>query len=68
MQHRTGDTIKLMDTERKRFIVEYRFVHLLVVQQGHKESRYPVHLMNGVVRTTTSVGEPPARGGPFVLV
>ena len=34
--------VKLMDTERRRSTVKFRSADLLSVQQGHKESRYPV--------------------------
>ena len=57
-----------MDTERRRSTVTYRSAQMLKVQQGHKESRYPVHQSHDVVRTITAFEEPPAREGPLILV
>ena len=68
VQSRSGDTVKLMDTERRRSTVIYRSAHLLSVQSGHHLSRYPVQRMDEVVRTITAFGEPPAKGGPLILV
>ena len=68
VQSRAGDLVKLMDTERRRSTVKFRSADLLSVQQGHKESRYPVQRQDEVVRTITAFGEPPARGGPLILV
>ena len=49
VQSRTGDVVKLMDIERRRSTVLYRPAHLLSVQQGHRESKYPVQRPNEVV-------------------
>ena len=60
--------MKLMDIERRRSTVIHRSAHLRSVQSDHKLSKYPVRRMDEVVRTNTTFGEPPAKGGPLILV
>jgi hypothetical protein len=60
--------VKLMDTERRRSTVMYRPSAQVTVLPGHRESRYPVQELREVYRTVTAFGEPPARGGPLILL
>ena len=68
VQSRSGDMVKLMDTERRRSTVTHRPTAQVTIQAGHKESRYPVQRAGDVYRTITAFGEPPAKGGPLILV